>query len=124
MAEVHADAVPLPPASIDFNALNDALAAGHAADKARNAAIVEGTLALSADEAQARAAESAAALPSLVGLNKDALVAASAAENVQWAQDSDGNAVPFAEASNARMREAIEAMRDGTPIASPDAPAE
>jgi hypothetical protein len=117
-------AVPLPPASVDFNALNDALAAGQDPGKARNDAIVSETLALSADEAQARAAESVAEAPSLAGMVKPDLLDVGDREFVHFARDREGNVIPFADASNARMVEAIEAKRAGAPILPETAPAD
>lgn len=100
-----------PPASIDFNALNDALAAGQSPEDAVAAAIFPETLALSADEAAAQAAESVAEAPKLAGLNKAELLAIGEKESVTDALDKDGFLIPFADASNPRMIEAIEAKR-------------
>jgi hypothetical protein len=108
-----AAAASTPPASIDFNKLNDALAAGHSPEDAVAAAIFPETLVVSADEAAARAAESVAEVPKLAGLNKAELLAIGEKEVVTDALDKDGFIIPFAEASNPRMVEAIEAKRAG-----------
>lgn len=116
MAEVQKSAVQLPPASIDFNAFHDALAEGRSGPEALGSAIVESTLALSADEAAARAVRSQAELPNPARLNKTELLAAGEAEGVLHARNAEGVVVPFAEATNDEMRAALEAKRAGSPI--------
>lgn len=112
-------AVQLPPASVDFKALNDALAAGQAPDAAREAAVIPETLALSADEAQAAAAESVAAAPVLTSLSKPDLVDVATAESVLEAKDASGNRIAFADGTRAQMIEAIEGRRAGIDIFAP-----
>lgn len=114
-------AIQLPPASVDFNALHDALKAGKSHDEARAAAVVEETVALTGDEAAARAAESVAEAPSLHGRSADELADIATLEQVLHAHDRDGNVVAFADAGSiARQREAIEAKRTGTPVLPPE----
>jgi hypothetical protein len=113
----HTETVPqLPPASVDFNALNDACRDGLDHAKILDAALIADTVALSADEAATRAAESVAAAPSVAGLNKVDLLEIGENETVAYARDRDGNVIPFADATNDQMREAIEAKRAGQPI--------
>lgn len=103
----------LPPASVDFNALHDALAAGATPEEACEAAVIAETVPISADEAAARAAASVIEAPKLAGLTKSELLAIGEAEAVTLALDKDGFGIPFADASNPRMIEAIEAKRRG-----------
>lgn len=110
-------AVQLPPASVDFNALHDALKRGASHAEALDAAVIKDTVALTGAEAEARAAESAAEAPSLHGKSADDLADIATVEQVLHALDRDGNVVAFAEAGSiARQRDAIEAKRAGTPI--------
>ena len=116
MAEDTSAAVTQLPASYDFNALHDALAGGAGADEAHETAVIADTVAISADEAASRAIESAAELPSLKGADKAALLAAGEAEGVAYALNAKGEVIPFGEATNPQMAEAIEAKRRGEPI--------
>jgi len=110
----------LPPASVDFNALHDALKGGASHAEALDAAVIAETVALTGAEAEARAAESAAVAPSLHGKGAEELAGIATIEQVLHALDRDGKVVPFAEAGSiARQREAIEAKRAGTPILPP-----
>lgn len=122
MTKHTASAPQLPPASIDFNALNDALRAGEPAEKALDTSVIEGTLALSADEAAVRAVQSAAEAPTLSGKTKAELAPIAKAEVVTHARDKDGNVIAFADATQPQMVEAIEAKRAGQPIIPAAAP--
>jgi hypothetical protein len=116
MADQTTARVQLPPAGVDFNKLHDALADGKSPEDARDAALIESTVALSADEAAQRSAESIAEAPSLAKIDKTALIDAGELESVTHARNAEGVVIPFAEATNAQMRQAIEAMRAGSPI--------
>ena len=120
MADQNTAAVQLPPAGVDFNALHDALADGATPEEARNAGVIAETVAISADEAAARAAQSIAEAPTLGKLDKAALIELAGEKCVTHARNAEGVVIPFADATNAQMREAIEASRAGTPIL-PDA---
>jgi hypothetical protein len=116
MTEATAVAPLLPPASVDFNALHEACLAGATHEEALDRAIFPETVAMSADEAAARAAESVAAAPTLAGLNKAQLSDIATVEGVTFARDKDGTVIAFADATNDQMRDAIEAKRAGEPV--------
>jgi hypothetical protein len=110
----HTEAAPqLPPASVDFNALHDACVAGASHDEARESAVIEGTVALSADEAATRATASIADAPTLSGKNKAQLLEIAEAEGVTSARDADDNEIAIGEATNPQIIAAIEAKRSG-----------
>lgn len=112
----------LPPASVDFNALDEACRNGLSHAEALDAAVVKETVALSADEARQQAAASVAEAPTLGGLNKAQLleIAAADREDVAYALDDGGNVIAFGDARNDQMRSAIEAKRRGEPVAPVD----
>lgn len=105
-----ADPVMLPPASVDFNSLNDALHAGEDPATAVENAIFAETLAMSADEARAAVAESAAERPTLSGLTKAKLLEIAGDEGVTLALRDDEE-IPVADATNAQIIAAIETRR-------------